>query len=516
MTRGPRPLTLPVTPGQPRLAWHGREPAPTAASPPASPPAPRPATVQERVGEGPARGRLLLAPDNLEALQSLLAEGLEGAIDLVYIDPPFMAGSDRGAYRDTWPGGLDGYLDMLRARLLALRPLLAATGNIFVHLDWHAVHYAKVLLDEIFGLANFRNEIVWRRANAHSDPARFGVITDAILFYGASARAYWADVFVPHAPAYIASHWRRADAGGRYRLVPLDAPRHGDGGALVYPWHGKLPAPSRTWALQREAMEALEREGRIVYTAAGTPNLKRYLAESPGHRAQNLWDDIPPVNPMAVERLGYPTQKPVALLERIIAAACPPDGLVLDAFLGSGTTAEAAQRLGRRWIGIDSNPAAVQLARRRLLALAGQPGRGPVRGSYRECERCRQMILRARSPRLAAITLHAFTVEQLGAAEIAELVVGAGAGAQVELAVEGRRVTLRLRGPLAGVGAWSVDWEFVPPILAATTHHVLPRRGALADAAEHCYDAAGPRRIAVQVVDTAGAVARGIITLELA
>lgn len=504
----PRPVTLPVSPGQPRLAWHASEPAS---------PQPRAATVQERVGEGPASGRLLLAPDNLEALRALLAEGLGGAVDLIYIDPPFMAGSDRGAYRDTWPGGLDGYLDMLRARLLALRPLLAATGNLFVHLDWHAVHYAKVLLDEIFGHANFRNEIVWRRANAHSDPARFGVITDAILFYGASARAYWADVHVPHAPAYIASHWRRADAGGRYRLVPLDAPRHGDGGQLVYPWRGKLPAPSRTWAIGEPAMAALEREGRIVYTAAGTPNLKRYLVESPGLRAQNLWDDIPPVNPMAAERLGYPTQKPVALLERIIAAACPPDGLVLDAFLGSGTTAEAAQRLERRWIGIDSNPAAIQLTRRRLLALAGQPGRGPVRASYRECDRCRQMILRARAPRLAAITVRAFTVEQIGEAAIAALPAAstAAGGPHFELTVDGRRVTIRLRGPIAAVTAWSVDWEFAPPILAATTHHLRPRRGALADAAEHCYDAAGPRRIAVQIVDATGAVARGVATIEL-
>ncbi|HEY0136079.1 MAG TPA: site-specific DNA-methyltransferase, partial [Nannocystis sp.] len=321
-TAGARPITLAVTPGQPRLAWHAAE---------VTHGSPRAATLVERVGAGAAVGRIVHAEDNLEALHALAAEGLAGKVDLVYIDPPFMAGGDREAtqgsamaYRDTWPGGLDGYLDMLRARLLAIRPLLAATGNLFVHLDWHAVHYVKVLCDELLGAANFRNEIVWRRANAHSDSQRFGVITDAILFYGASARAHWADVHVPHEPRYIASHWRRSDARGRYRLVPLDAPRHGEGGNLVYPWRGKTPAPTRTWAIGREAMEALERAGLIAYTASGTPTRKRYLADSPGLRAQNLWDDIPPVNPMAGERLGYPTQKPVALLDRIIKASSNP------------------------------------------------------------------------------------------------------------------------------------------------------------------------------------------------
>lgn len=498
-------VSVQVSPGQPRLAWQASaadEGAPARAS-----------VVRERVGVGPVAGRLIAAEDNLEALRSLATEGLAGQVDLVYIDPPFMAGSDRGvgglAYRDTWPGGLDGYLDMLRARLLALRPLLAATGNLFVHLDWHAVHYAKVLLDEIFGAANFRNEVVWRRANAHSDGNRFGVITDAILFYGASPRAFWADVHVPHGPEYIASHWRRRDAGGRYRLVPLDAPRHGDGGQLLYPWRGKLPAASRTWAIGRAAMEELEAQGRIVYTRGGMPNRKCYLGESPGLRAQNLWDDISPVNPMATERLGYPTQKPVALLERIIAAACPAGGLVLDAFLGSGTTAEAAERSGRRFIGIDSNPAAIELARRRLLALDGQPGRGEPRTSYRECPRCRQISRHARSCSAAAIALRAFTVEQVGAPTLVS-----GPPPAIELERDGDAVELRLLGPREQVAAWCVDWEFTPPVLAAATHHVRPRRGVVAALARYRYATSGPRRIAVHTIDDAGARAVALLTVE--
>lgn len=501
--REPGPITVAVTPGQPRLAWHANEARATSSAT---------VTVREQIGAGPVVGRLIGADDNLAALRALAASGLRGAVDLVYIDPPFMAGGDREAgpgspmaYRDTWPGGLDGYLDMLRARLLAIRPLLAPTGNLFVHLDWHAVHYVKVLLDELMGIGNFRNEIVWRRANAHSDPARFGVITDAILFYGASPTAYWCDVHVPYTPAYIASHWRRSDARGRYRLVPLDAPRHGDGGSLVYAWRGKLPAASRTWAIGEEAMAALERAGQIVYTASGTPTRKRYLADSPGLRAQNLWDDIPPVNPMAAERLGYPTQKPVALLRRIIAAACPPGGLVLDAFAGSGTTLEAAERLGRRWIGIDSNPAAIAVARRRLLALGERATREATTVEYRGCEHCRQISIHTRGRRQLASATRAFTVERVGepAREAAEPVV--------EVVVAGMHVHVRLGGTRIAVAAWCVDWEHEAPVLRPGSHGLRPRRGAIVGELEHTYAAAGPRWIAVQTIDEAGRAARVLV-----
>jgi hypothetical protein len=267
--------------------------------------------------------RLIWTNDNIVALQTLLDDcnpttdgyRYRGKIDLIYIDPPFMVNNDFRAdnsidielddadgvevkkepslveilaYKDTWRQGLDSFLSMMRERLVLLRDLLAPTGSIYVHLDWHAVHYVKVLMDEIFGYENFRNEITWRRANAHNDPARFGMITDTILFYAASDATTWNDVHVPYSSDYISSHWRRQDAKGRYRLIPLDAPRHGDGGNLVYEWKGKLPARSRTWAYLRPRMAEFEASGLIEYTSTGTPNLKRYLNDTLGVPAQNL------------------------------------------------------------------------------------------------------------------------------------------------------------------------------------------------------------------------------------
>ncbi len=513
MARASKSVSLQVTPGQPRLAWQSQADASPGAAAALS-------TIEVVGATGPGRGgRLIACDDNLSALAALAADGLAGSVDLIYIDPPFMAGSDRWAYVDTWPGGLDGYLDMLGARLRALQPLLARTGNLFVHLDWHAVHYAKVLLDEIFGRSNFRNEIIWRRANAHSDPSRFGVITDTILFYAASSESYWSAVTVPHGAEYIASHWRRRDAGGRFRLIPLDAPRHGDGGRLLYTWRGKRPASTRTWAIDEAAMAALEQHGELVYTDRGTPNRKRYLADAPGARAQNLWDDLPPVNPMAKERVDYPTQKPVALLERIIAAACPPEGLVLDAFLGSGTTAIAATRTGRRFIGIDSNSQAILCTRARLLELAGQRASGRLNPGYSECDHCHKISpLHRRAPG-AVLPPPTFTVESVGAALPVDRLPAADqpglSAAELRLRVEQRaeKVTLQLQGNLDAVAAWSVDWSHVGPVVRPTTHLLRPRRGTVASAVTHVYAPPGPRALAVVISSDDGRLAHARVAL---
>jgi adenine-specific DNA-methyltransferase len=333
-----------------------------------------------------------------------------------------MAGSDRVlaapgdplAYRDTWPGGLDRYLDMLYARLAALRGLLAPTGNLVVHLDWHAVHYAKVLLDELFGAGELpqRDRVAPGQRAQRPGALRGDHRHDAAVRRG--ARAYWADIHVPHSADYIKSHWRKRDARGPYRLVPLDAPRHGDGGKLVYAWKGKLPAATRTWAVVREAMEALEREGR-----SRTPRRDAEPQEVPrrvaGAAGAEPVGRHPAGQPDGGERLGYPTQKPVALLERIVAATCPPGGLVLDPFLGSGTTAEAAERLGRRWIGVDSNPEAIRIARARL-GRAARDGRArgqAVTADYRSCEACKQVTRRTRTAKGPPLQVRPFTVERL-------------------------------------------------------------------------------------------------------
>lgn len=336
------------------------------------------------------RNRLIWG-DKKYILPSLIPE-FAGQVNLIYIDPPFATGADfsftstipdseenftkepsiieQKAYRDTWGKGLDGYLQWFYEALVLLRELLAENGSIFVHCDSGVNSYIRAVMDEIFSSANFRNEIVWRRANAHNDPNRCGVITDTIFYYCKGSEFIWNQLHTPYSQEYLDSHWRTKDEHGlRYRLIPLDAPRHGDGGNLVYEWKGKWPAKSRTWSCVKEKMEALERQGRIAYTNTGTPCLKRFVDETPGLPLQNLWEDIPPVNPMALERVNYATQKPEALLERIIKASSNESDLVLDCFCGSGTTAAVAEKLGRRWITCDLGRFAIHITRKRLLSI---------------------------------------------------------------------------------------------------------------------------------------------------
>jgi adenine-specific DNA-methyltransferase len=349
-------------------------------------------------GRDPEWRNRLIWGDKKYVLPSLLGE-FAGQVNLIYIDPPFNVGADFSftatipdnpetennetttfikepsviemkAYRDTWGRGLDSYLQWFYETAALLRDLLTESGSLFVHCDSGVNAYLRVILDEVFSTGNLRNEIVWRRANAHNDPNRCGIITDTILYYGKGDRPVWNQVYTAYSEEYINSHWRsRDESGRRYRLIPLDAPRHGDGGNLLYEWKGKWPATSRTWAYTRDKMEGFERQGRIVYTSTGTPCLKRYIDETPGLPLQNLWDDIPPVNPMAKERLNYPTQKPEALLERIITMSSNENDLVLDCFVGSGTTAVVAEELNRRWIACDLSRFAIHTTRKRLLSI---------------------------------------------------------------------------------------------------------------------------------------------------
>ncbi len=467
-------LTIDVEPRKPRLAWQGmaRKEATTSV----------PTQVVEIVRPGKASAaddklpgitaaqqtsrahelppnRLIWTNDNIVALRTLLDERdpvakdyrYRGKIDLVYIDPPFMVQGDFLAdnaidieldedehveakkepslveilaYKDTWRQGLDSFLSMLRERLVLLKDLLAPTGSIYVHLDWHAVHYVKVLMDEVFGYENFLNEIVWKRTSARGDSRGFNLIHDTILAYGASPKTHWHPVNGPFAAEYVRSHYGQIDPknGKRFTLVSMRSPNPRPN--LMFEWKGYKPH-ANGWAYSPETMARFDAEGLIYYPPGGPGKaqlrLRRYLDDE-GLPLSALWVDIPAVNSQAGERMGFPTQKPVGLVERIIAASCPLGGTVLDCFIGSGTTAEAAARLDRRWIGIDNGKYAIHLTRKRLIQLHGHP-KAPDKPQveYVECDKCKNIERKERPQKTKeTFNVRPFTVENMGVYQRAE------------------------------------------------------------------------------------------------
>ena len=294
----------------------------------------------------------------------------QGYEELVTQAPPHVA-KMIGAMRDFVSlNQMMAYLVMMAVRLVELHRVLKPTGSLYLHCDQTASHYLKIILDTIFGPEQFRNEIIWRRANAHNDPKRYGRISDTILYYTKTLAPTWNAQYTPYRDEYYQSHFKKDEHGRYYRTVALDAPRHGEGSpALLYEWHGKKPVASRTWAVRREIMEEYEKQGLLLYTRTGTPTLLQYADEMSGVPLQNIWTDIPPVNPQALERLGYPTQKPLALLERIITASSNAGDVVLDPFCGCGTAIAAAQKLDRRWIGIDITHLSIALQKYRLESM---------------------------------------------------------------------------------------------------------------------------------------------------
>jgi len=271
---------------------------------------------------------------------------------------------------------------MMAARLAKLHQVLKPTGSLYLHCDPTSSHYLKVVMDAIFGIRNYRAEIIWKRFHAHGDSRDFGDIHDTILFYSKSNQWTWNSAYQPYNESYIKSHYNLIDEHGRrYQATSLTAPAHG-GNSGQYEWKGKSPPSGRMWSYTREKMEGLERDGRIIYSASGMPRYKRYLDEMRGTPVGNVWDDIPPVNSQAKERLGYPTQKPLSLLERIINASSNPGDVVLDPFCGCGTAIAAAQKLERKWIGIDITHLSIALQKYRLeamfpgieLVVRGEPG----------------------------------------------------------------------------------------------------------------------------------------------
>ena len=331
------------------------------------------------------RNRLIWGDNRLVAAS--LLEQYKGAITLIYIDPPFNKNEDFTlnvdigdekrsakkdqsllefvAYRDIWGRDVGSYLQMLFDRLIVFRDLLTEDGSIYVHCDRGINQYVRGLLDEIFGHERFRGEIVWKRTSAHADASYFGQVHDYILFYSKGDNPKWNFPTTTYEDWYVDRYYRYKDPDGR-RFMSGDISASGlSGGGYHYTWKGI----DGFWRCPPETMKRLDQEGRIFYTKNGVPRFKRYLDEMKGRPVQSLWDDILPVVSWSDEETGYATQKPQALLDRIIQASSDKSDLVADFFCGSGTTLAVAEALGRRWVGTDLGRFAVHSSRKRLIDL---------------------------------------------------------------------------------------------------------------------------------------------------
>ena len=308
-----------------------------------------------------------------EAFDQVARGGHTKAFDLLNAMRGFLGDNDMMAY-----------LAMMAVRLIELHRVLKPTGSLYLHCDPTAAHYLKLLLDGVFGPTHFRSEIVWKRTSSHNSARRWGPIHDTILFYNRSAESLWNRVDIPYDPAYTDRYYRHIDAAGRrYRLSDLTASgtRNGESGRA---WGGFDPTVhGRHWGIPSVVKEAFgERdltthgwldlfhdEGLIERAGdSGWPHVRRYLDRMTGQPVQDIIDDIPPLSQRHAERLGYPTQKPLALLERIIAASSSEGDVVLDPFCGCGTAVHAAQKLRRQWIGIDVTHLAISLIEKRMQA----------------------------------------------------------------------------------------------------------------------------------------------------
>ncbi len=360
----------------------------------------------------PITRNTLFYGDNLDILREYVPDE---SVDLIYLDPPFNssrsynvlfrdesgaeADAQITAFEDTWHWGADAertfheivqnapanvatmlgalrdfvganqmmaYLVMMTARLIELHRVLKPTGSLYLHCDPTASHYLKIVLDTIFGFENFRNEIIWQRTNVHSDSKTWSADGDTILFFSKSDEFTWNPIYLPHSEEHIESKYKNVDADGRrYTLSDMTSPNPRPN--MMYEWKG-FQYPPNGWRYSKETMAKLDTEGRIWYPEDKTkrPRLKRYLDEMQGTLVTTVWTDINPINSQAQERLGYPTQKPIALLERILQASSNEGDVVLDPFCGCGTAVAAAQKLNRQWLGIDVTHLSITLMKYRL------------------------------------------------------------------------------------------------------------------------------------------------------
>ncbi len=318
----------------------------------------------------------LMLGDNLEIMQKMESE----SVDLIYLDPPFFSNrnyeviwGDKGeirSFEDRWSGGIDHYIAWLKERVAEMHRLLKPTGSIYLHCDWHADAYIRVfILDKLFGENNYRNKITWKRATTHNDSKQgakhFGRVCDYIYLYNKNFQnATFNTIFDEYTKEYTDVTYSKIEPITNRRFKSSDLSAAKPGGDTLYEWKGKLPPKNRYWAYSKENMEKFEEEGRIYYSTAGKPYLKHYLDEMPGVSIDDLWLNCN--FKTKSERIGYPTQKPEAFMERIIKSATNEGNIVLDPFVGGGTTVVMAEKLNRQWIGIDQSVAAIKVTEMRL------------------------------------------------------------------------------------------------------------------------------------------------------
>ncbi|MGD0546332.1 MAG: DNA methyltransferase [Terracidiphilus sp.] len=321
--------------------------------------------------------RVVYCGDNLEQLRKLPG----GCIDLIYIDPPFNSNrtyeifwgenKEKRAFEDRHES-TRAYIEFMRPRCVELSRVLKKTGSFYLHCDWHASHYVKVMLDQIFGERNFINEIIWKRQSSHNDAKQgskhLGRIHDTLFLYGGGDNEYnFKHLYREYDESYLDKFYKHIEpgTGRRYQLGDLCAPG-GSSPSKGNP-HYEFLGVTRYWRYSRESMQQLYDQGLILQSKPGAvPRYKRYLDEGQGVPIGDVWDDIKPIQSHDVERLGYPTQKPLKLLERILEISSKPNDIVLDAFCGCGTTLVAAQAMNRQWIGIDISPTACRVMAKRL------------------------------------------------------------------------------------------------------------------------------------------------------
>ncbi len=334
----------------------------------------------------------LILGDNLEILKKMDSN----LVDLIYLDPPFFSNrnyeviwGDEGevrSFQDRWSGGIDHYIGWLKERVIEMHRVLKPTGSIFLHCDWHASHYIKVeILDRLFNPNNFKAEIIWQRHNAHNDAKnKIAVLSDSIFYYSKTNIFSYHPIYGVHSEKYLDDFYKYNDNDGKgqYQLADMSAPEGGGMAAINkntgkpngwYEFKGFKPPP-RGWRYSIDTMYKLDNENRIFYPILSNGDydyskrlrLKRYLNEQRGNLLGNIWTDINNIQSQTNERIGYPTQKPEALMERIIRMASNEGETILDPFVGGGTTIAVAEKLNRNWIGIDQSVQAVKVTEFRL------------------------------------------------------------------------------------------------------------------------------------------------------